>query len=85
LNDELAKLKIPILDLYTKNSEDMKRELQSRKNAVTRQQPLNYIQIGLPSLKTIHNNKHNMISRRVRGWLKTHAAGEEVTVKERRG
>ena len=85
LNDELAKLKIPILDLYTKSSEDMKRELQSRKNAVTRQQPLNYIQIGLPSLKTIHNNKHNMISRRVRGWLKTHAAGEEVTVKERRG
>jgi hypothetical protein len=83
LNDQLAKLKIPILDLYTKNSEDMPRELLARKNAVTRQLPINYMQIGLPSLKTIHSSKHNMISRRVRGWLKTHAAGEVVEVKER--
>lgn len=85
LNEELGKLSIPVLDLYTKSSEDMKSELLSRKNSVVRQQKADYIQIGLPSLKTIHSSKHNMISRRVRGWLKTHAAGEEVTVKERRG
>jgi len=85
LNEELAKLEIPILDLYTKISEDSKREITARRNAIVRQQKAKYMQIGLPAFETIHTNKHNMITRRVRGWLKTHAAGEEVMVKERRG
>ena len=85
LNETLSELSIPILDLHTTRSEDMNREVLARKNAVTRKQKAKYMQIRLPSLSTIHSSKHNMISRRVRGWLQSHAAGEEVTVKERGG
>lgn len=85
LNETLSELSIPILDLHTNRSQDMKREVLERKNTITRKQKAKYMQIRLPSISTIHGSKHNMISRRVRGWLQTHAAGEEVTVKERGG
>lgn len=85
LNDELAKLSIPILDLITQNSPALEWQHTARRNSVVRAQNANYQQIEIPSLTTIHTSKHNMVSRRVRGWLKTHAAGEEVKVRERRG
>jgi hypothetical protein len=81
LNDELAKLEIPILDIYTENAPEAMKDITARRNAVVRQQKSSYTQIRLPAIKTIYNGKQNMISRRVRGWLKTHAAGEVMTIK----
>jgi hypothetical protein len=81
LNDELAKLNIPILDLYTANTPELMHEITARRNAVVRKQLAEYTQLRLPALDTVSSSKQNMISRRVRGWLKTHAAGEEISIK----
>jgi hypothetical protein len=80
LNDELAKLEIPILDIYTKNAPEAMKDITARRNSVVRQQKSSYTQIRLPAIKTIYSGKQNMVSRRVRGWLKTHAAGEVIAV-----
>jgi hypothetical protein len=81
LNDELAKLNIPILDLYTANTPELMHEITARRNAVVRKQIAEYTQLRLPALDTVSSSKQNMISRRVRGWLKTHAAGEKISIK----
>jgi hypothetical protein len=81
LNDELAKLNIPILDLYTTNTPELMHEITARRNAVVRKQLAEYTQLRLPALDTVSSSKQNMISKRVRGWLKTHAAGEEISIK----
>jgi hypothetical protein len=80
LNDELAKLEIPILDIYTENAAEAMKDITARRNTVVRQQKSSYTQIRLPAIKTIYSGKQNMVSRRVRGWLKTHAAGEVIAV-----
>ncbi|MFT7110500.1 MAG: hypothetical protein ACI843_002169 [Psychrobacter glaciei] len=80
LNDELAKLEIPILDIYTENAPEAMKDITARRNTVVRQQKSSYTQIRLPAIKTIYSGKQNMVSRRVRGWLKTHAAGEVIAV-----
>lgn len=81
LNSNLAKLQIPILDIHTNKSPQVLRKVRERRNAITRTQNKNYWQIHLPAIRARLPQKHNMISRRVRGWLNTHAAGEEVDVK----
>ena len=80
LNDQLSKLKIPMLDIVTQLKSGEKRLMLNRRNAITRKQNKQYIQIQLPEIHTNLKGKVNMITRRVRGWLKTHAAGEEVDV-----
>ena len=81
LNENLAKLQIPILDIHTNKSAQVLRKVRERRNAVRRTQNKRYWQIQLPAVRTRLPQKHNMITRRVRGWLNTHAAGEEVNVK----
>jgi hypothetical protein len=81
LNEELAKLEIPILDLYTSNTPEAMPNIVARRNAVVRQKKAQYMQIRLPAIDTIYGGKQNMITRRVRGWLKTYAEGEVVLVK----
>ena len=80
LNEQLAQLKIPMLDIVTKLNKGEKRLMVNRRNAITRKQNKQYIQIQLPEIHTNLKGKTNMLTRRVRGWLKTHAAGEEVDV-----
>jgi hypothetical protein len=41
------------------------------------------MQLYLPAIKPYLTQTNNMISRRIRGWLLTHAAGEEIAVKEK--
>lgn len=81
LNSNIAKLNIPILDIHTNKSSQILRKVRERRNAITRTQNKRYWQIHLPAIRARLPQKHNMISRRVRGWLNTHAAGEEVDVK----
>ena len=81
LNEQLAKLHIPMLDIVTTLKKGEERMMINRRNAITRKQNRQYIQIKLPEIHTNLKGNKNMITRRVRGWLKTHAAGEEVAVK----
>ena len=81
LDEELAKLHIPMLDIVTNLKKGEERMMINRRNAITRKQNRQYIQIKLPEIHTNLKGNKNMITRRVRGWLKTHAAGEEVAVK----
>ncbi len=80
LNEQLAKLKIPMLDIYTGQSEHEIRHAINRRNTVVRNQNEKYMQIKLPPVKSNLLGKQNVVSRRIRGWLKTHAAGQEVDV-----
>lgn len=80
LNEQLSKLKIPMLDIVTQLNSGEKRLMINRRNAITRKQNKQYLQIQLPEIHTNLKGKVNMITRRVRGWLKTHAAGEEIDV-----
>ena len=81
LNTNIAKLNIPILDIHTNKSPQVLRKVRERRNAITRTQNKRYWQIHLSAVRARLPQKHNMISRRIRGWLNTHAAGEEVDVK----
>jgi len=81
LNETLAELNIPMLDIITKNTPENIRVSKVRKGAIMRGQNKKYTQIYLPAIKISLNDSDNMISRRIRGWLKTNAAGEEVPVK----
>jgi len=83
LNDSLAQLKIPMLDIVTGQSQIDQRRATQRRNAITRKQNTRYIQIQLPAVKSSLTGKKNLITRRVRGWLKSNAAGEEVDVTSR--
>ncbi len=84
LDEQLAKLHIPMLDIVTTLKKGEERMMINRRNAITRKQNRQYIQIKLPEIHTNLKGKKNMITRRVRGWLKTHAAGQEVAIKSTR-
>jgi hypothetical protein len=83
LNESLAKLDIPMLDIITDASEEMKLSIKTRKGVMLRNQNSKYMQLYLPAIKPDLTQTNNIISRRIRGWLLTHAAGEEIAVKEK--
>ncbi len=83
LNEKLAMLNIPFLDIVTGNSPSEKRIATNRRNAITRKQNRQYIQIQLPQIQTGLTGKQTLVTRRIRGWLKSNAAGEEVDVTAR--
>ena len=83
LDDSLAKLDIPMLDIVTDSSAEMKLSIKNRKGTMLRNQNSKYMQLYLPAIKPDLTQTNNIISRRVRGWLLTHAAGEEIAVKEK--
>ncbi|EAT12764.1 DUF3530 family protein [Bermanella marisrubri] len=84
LNQSLAELKIPILDIYTYQTPEAKRAARNRKSAIVRNQNDKYIQIPLTVRDDNTFDRHNLITRRVRGWLKTNAAGRTVGVKQKK-
>jgi len=71
------------LDIVTGQSEVEQRQATERRNAIIRKQNRRYIQIQLPEVRSSLTGKRNLITRRVRGWLKSNAAGEEVDVTSR--
>lgn len=81
LNSMLANLDIPMLDLVTINDEIPIQQSIDRRNTMRRNQRENYQQIRIPAVRSPLRGKHNTITRRVRGWLQTNAAGEEVEIK----
>jgi len=78
LNQTLAELDIPMLDIHTHELERDIRKATARRNAIVRRQNEDYWQIAITARNDHTMDKHNPISRRVRGWLKTHAAGKKV-------
>ncbi|MGR6871096.1 DUF3530 family protein [Pseudomonas sp. HK3] len=83
LNESLAKLNIPMLDIVTDQSAEMAHSIKTRKGTMLRNQNTKYMQLYLPAIKPDLTQTHNIISRRIRGWLLTNAAGEEIAVKEK--
>jgi len=83
LNDSLSTLDIPMLDIVTDGSAENQYPTKIRKGAMLRKQNSKYMQLYLPAIKPDLTQTNNMISRRIRGWLLTHAAGEEVSVKQK--
>lgn len=81
LNASLAKLDIPMLDIITEDAPEHLRASKQRKGTMLREQNKQYMQLFLPAIKPSLSTEDNMIARRIRGWLLTHAAGEEVAVK----
>ena len=84
LNNMLANLDIPMLDLVTSQDPNDVRQALDRRNTLRRNQRDGYQQIRIPAVRTAIKGKHNVLTRRVRGWLLTNAAGEEVQVKTKK-
>ena len=72
-----------MLDIVTDQSTETTHSIKMRKGAMLRNQNKQYMQLHLPAIKPDLTQTNNMISRRIRGWLLTHASGEEVAVKEK--
>ncbi len=77
LSDQLQQLDIAVLDLLTDLRQVHEHEEARRAGAMRRRQRQQYQQIELPARAT-DEAATSVILRRVRGWLRTHAAGVEV-------
>jgi hypothetical protein len=75
LNQRLESLDIPMLDLVTADSRETPFQLQQRAGAMAHKHMRKYQQIILPTSA----NNSDLATRRIRGWLKTHAAGTEIS------
>lgn len=83
LDESLSKLDIPMLDIVTDQSAQNQYNIKKRKGTMLRNQNTQYMQLFLPAIKPDLTQTDNIISRRIRGWLLTHAAGEEIAVKQK--
>ena len=83
LEDQLAQLDIPVLDLvtdYPTASGDPTAQYsyhQRRAGVMRQRQRKQYRQIEMQA-PDLTSNQHHALKRRIRGWLKTHAAGTEL-------
>lgn len=84
LNDNISKLDIPALDLVSDHESDTSWQDKQRRFAMQRNQRDKYSQVKIPDVRSDNEGNVTVVTRRIRGWLKTHAAGEEVAVKEKR-
>ncbi|MFY9179583.1 MAG: DUF3530 family protein, partial [Venatoribacter sp.] len=66
----------PILDLITNFNHNTEQVNSQRLGGMKHQQRELYQQIHITTLN-LDDRDTNLVSRRVRGWLKTHAAGDE--------
>lgn len=83
LADYVAELQISTLDLYMNNSDYAHRQAKNRKAAAMRAEHPDYLQIH-DALRQSSYGKSDIdrSTRRVWGWLKTHAAGNEADLVE---
>lgn len=72
-------IKVPVLDIYGSN--DLAQVLKSEKakaNAARKSGNKNYTQIKIAGANHFFDNKDDALIKRIRGWLKKHAAGTEI-------
>lgn len=77
LSDGLAELSLPVLDLITPFNRNHAFTNRQRAGLMKHRQRQDYQQIVVPSL-ALSDRDTGAVSRRIRGWLKTHAAGMEL-------
>ncbi|MCD8529798.1 MAG: alpha/beta hydrolase family protein [Saccharospirillaceae bacterium] len=80
LNQHLTALDIPMLDLISAQSISPAYANHQRAGAMRHKQRQQYQQIAIPAFDLTYDDS-NPIVRRVRGWLKTNAAGTELATK----
>lgn len=84
LNEQLSRLNMPTLDLISDHESDVSWADKQRRFAMQRNQRSQYSQLQIPDVSSDNEGNITIVTRRIRGWLKTHAAGEEVAVREKR-
>lgn len=84
LNEQLSRLNMPTLDLISDHETDLSWADKQRRFAMQRNQRSQYSQLQIPDVSSDNEGNVTIVTRRIRGWLKTHAAGEEVAVREKR-
>ncbi|UTW47537.1 DUF3530 family protein [Bacterioplanoides sp. SCSIO 12839] len=77
LEEQLTQLEIPILDLVINYNRASSDNSQRRAGMMRHQQRQNYRQLTI-SAADLMNEQHHQVKRRIRGWLKTNAAGSEL-------
>ncbi len=77
LDDALVQLEMPVLDLITPFNRNHRFTNQQREGRMKHKQRKEYQQIEIPGL-SLREDYGNTVTRRVRGWLKTNAAGTEL-------
>ncbi|UXD86692.1 alpha/beta hydrolase family protein [Thalassolituus hydrocarboniclasticus] len=77
LNQQLGQLDLPLLDLISEQSISPAYANQQRAGNMRHKQRRQYQQIEIPAFDLNYDDS-NLIVRRVRGWLKTNAAGTEL-------
>lgn len=78
----LAKIKIPVLDLY--GEEDLFRVLDSvkrRANAAIQAGNKNYYQVQIAGANHFFQDQDEILAKRVGGWLNHYAAGQKLQIK----
>ena len=80
LNQQMVQLDMPLLDLISEQSISPAYANQQRAGAMRHKQRQQYQQIAVPAFDLNYDDS-NVIVRRVRGWLKTNAAGTELATK----
>lgn len=79
----LKTIKIPLLDIFGSNDLPEVVEAADKKISVARKAGnKKYTQIKIEGADHFFNNKEDELIKRIRGWLKTNAAGKEVKVKK---
>jgi len=77
LENQLQQLEIPVLDLITDQGITQHSDNKRRAGMMKHKQRKMYRQIPV-SAPDLHSTNHHALKRRVRGWLKTNAAGTEL-------
>lgn len=75
----LKKIKVPVLDIYGSN--DLPQVLKGEKaraDTARKSGHKNYTQVKVAGANHFFDNKDDVLVKRVRGWLKKHAAGTEI-------
>ena len=80
-SEYLSTLTIPILDLYLPKNEYELNQAKWRKGLMLSKQHPNYSQIKMHDSAFGVNGEYDLVTRRIWGWLKVNAAGQEAQVK----
>lgn len=77
LDQQLSGLSIPVLDLISPLGISAESDIRRRAGSMRHKQRNQYQQIAVPAFALQYDDS-NLLVRRVRGWLRSHAAGMEL-------
>lgn len=81
LSEFIGNLPIALLDIYTNDSDSAQAAAKARKAAATIENNNGYLQIhDVLRPNTAQNKRLSLATRRLWGWLKTHAAGNKAVL-----